>query len=329
VAQFSLVEMTPPTLLAVPNFSDGRDMHVITAIGRALAQEGRASSSQVAGDPTEAWCEGGVRLLDMHHDRDHHRSVFTVAGRPIELADAVLAGAAVAVERINVMARRSDERGQTGEHPYVGALDVAPVVYLDAAARGAACAEALVVADRIGGELHVPVFLYGELTSADGGSERTRAELRRGGPSGLAGRMSAGLRPDFGPCRLHPTAGATLVGSREPLVAFNLQLAPPATVADARAIAALIREGGSEGLPSVRAIGVSVSGGVAQVSMNIERPLEVPMAVAIEAVSRHAPVSSAELVGLAPRAALEGLPHHVPLHGFDPARHVIENALGF
>jgi glutamate formiminotransferase/glutamate formiminotransferase/formiminotetrahydrofolate cyclodeaminase len=147
-------------------------------------------------------------------------------------------------------------------------------------------------------------------------------------------RMSGGddsqtpLSPDFGPARIHPTAGATLVAAREPLVAFNLRLSPPAAVADARAIAARIRDGGAEGLPGVRAIGIALSEGGGQVSMNVERPLELPLAQVIEAVQAHAAVASAELVGLAPRAALAGFPEDVPLLGFDPARHVIENALG-
>ena len=128
---------------------------------------------------------------------------------------------------------------------------------------------------------------------------------------------------------MHASAGATLVAAREPLVAFNLELQPPAGVGDARMIAGLIREGGEEGLPGVRAIGVALNGGVGQVSMNVERPLDVPLALVVEAVSRHRPVRAAELVGLAPRAALEGFPRDLPLRGFDPARHVIENALGF
>jgi len=127
---------------------------------------------------------------------------------------------------------------------------------------------------------------------------------------------------------MHPTAGATLVAAREPLVAFNLQLSSPATVQDAGRIAAMIREGGAEGMPGVRAIGVRLGGGVAQVSMNLERPLETPLALVVAAVSRHAGVAGAELVGLAPRAALAGFPEDVPFPGFDPARHVIENAVG-
>lgn len=296
---------------------------------------------------------GGARLLDVHSDGDHHRAVITLAGRPGTLAEALWAGAAEAVRRVDV----SDGRGS---HPHVGATDVVPVVYLDPAQRGAACAEALVAADLIGGRLGVPVFLYGEL--ADG---RTRAELRRGGVDSLAERMRAGeLRPDFGPSAVHPTAGATLVAARGPLVAFNLELAPPNTVEDARRIAGLIREGGAEGLPGVRAIGVAlrrepaggspIGGGgedgpggarsearegergragsaphvTAQVSMNVEHPAQTPLRTVVEAVRRHAEVACAELVGLAPAAAMEGFPEDVPIPGFDPARHTIENALG-
>ena len=189
--------------------------------------------------------------------------------------------------------------------------------------RGAACAEALVAAEEIGA-LGVPVFLYGEL-----GDGRTRAELRRGGVKALAERMRSGeLTPDFGPAAPHPTAGATLVGARPPLVAFNLELMPPATVADARRIAGLIREGGAEGLPGVRAIGVALDGRGPQVSFNIERPTEVPLRTVVEAVEAHAVIACAELVGLAPAAALEGFPTDLPMPGFDPARHVIEKALG-
>jgi glutamate formiminotransferase len=172
----------------------------------------------------------------------------------------------------------------------------------------------------------VPVFLYGEL-----GDGRARAELRRGGVQALTERMRSGeLTPDFGPAVPHPTAGAALVGARPPLVAFNLELASPATVADARRIAGLIREGGAEGLPGVRAIGVALDGDppTPQVSCNIERPTEVPLRTVVEAVRAHAAVACAELVGLAPAAALEGFPAEVPMPGFDPARHTIEKALG-
>jgi glutamate formiminotransferase len=292
------------SLLAVPNVSEGRDVSVVQTISRMLSSD-------------------GVRLLDVHSDEDHHRSVYTLAGAPGALSGALLRGAAEATVRIDVV-RDSDAPTLRGEHPHVGALDVAPVVYLDESSRGAACAEALVIADRIGHELSVPVFLYGEL-----GGGRTRAQLRSGGIARLTQRIAAGeLRPDFGPPLPHPTAGATLVAARAPLVAFNLQLAPPATVADARRIAALIREGGAEGLPGVRAIGVQLGGDVAQVSMNVERPCETPLALVIERVRAHAPIAAGELVGLAPRCAFADFPDDIPLPGFDPSTRLIEQLLG-
>jgi glutamate formiminotransferase/glutamate formiminotransferase/formiminotetrahydrofolate cyclodeaminase len=291
-------------LLAVPNVSEGRDRQTIDAIAKAFMATGDA------------------RLLDTHSDPDHHRSVYTLAGHPGHLSSALLAGACAAIERIDVGAAR--DPANIGQHPHVGAVDVVPIVYLERSQRGAACAEALVVAAGIGERLEVPVFLYGAL--ADG---RSRAELRRGGVGALGERLATGeLRPDFGPSRLHPTAGATLVAAREPLVAFNVELAPPATVERASRIAALIRDGGPEGLPGVRAIGASLRGGsVAQVSMNVEHPLEVPLRAVVEAVAKHAEVARAELVGLAPRAALEGFPSDLALVSFDPGTHVIENAL--
>jgi glutamate formiminotransferase / 5-formyltetrahydrofolate cyclo-ligase len=292
--------------MAVPNVSEGRDAATVQAISSAFTN-----------------AAGEVRLLDVHCDVDHHRSVYTLAGAPGTLSGALLAGAGEAVSRIDVMSSAGAGESR-GEHPHVGALDVAPVVYLDESSRGAAFAEALVLADRIGDELSVPVFLYGELAGG-----RTRAQLRAGGVVGLSRRIVAGeLRPDFGPPRLHPSAGATLIAARAPLVAFNLQLAPPASIEDARRIAALIREGGTEGLPGVRAIGVQLAGAVAQVSMNVERPFEVPLGLVAERVRVHADIARGELVGLAPRGALTGFPQDIPLPGFDPARHVIENALG-
>ncbi|MDQ6751685.1 MAG: glutamate formiminotransferase, partial [Actinomycetota bacterium] len=132
-----------------------------------------------------------------------------------------------------------------------------------------------------------------------------------------------------GPAKPGPGAGATLVGARAPLVAFNLELAAPATVDEAQAIALRIREGGPEGLPGVRAIGLELAGpGVAQVSCNVEDPARTPLAAVVAAVRRHAPVAACELVGLAPAAAFDGFPADVALPGFDPERHLIERVLG-
>ena len=279
------------TLLAVPNFSEGRDTNTIEAIGSAF----------------------GAGLLDVHADGDHNRSVFTVVGTSGELAYKVKDAAATAAELIDVSAH-------SGIHPRIGAIDVAPIVYLNTDDRGAACAEALVLGDLLGEDLGIPVFTYGEL--ADG---RTRAELRRGGPAQLARRMRQDeLRPDFGPREMHPTAGAVLVGARPPLVAFNLELDEQTQLEEAQRIAAAIREGGEEGLDGVRAIGLWLPDrGVAQVSTNVEEPSATPLAAVVEAVSRHARVSSTELVGLAPRVAFDGFPDELPISN----RRTIEDAL--
>ncbi|HEU4658494.1 MAG TPA: hypothetical protein VFR97_13260 [Capillimicrobium sp.] len=282
-------------LIAVPNVSEGRDRRAIDAIAGAFET-------------------GGARVLDVHADPDHHRSVFTLAAPAGQLANALVTGAREVVARVDVSAH-------PGLHPHVGALDVAPIVFLDDRQRGEAVAEALVLADRLGDELDVPVLLYGAL-----GGGRTRAELRRGGPSALRERLARGeLRTDFGPPAPHPTAGATLVAARAPLVAFNLELAAPATLDDARAIAARIREGGTDGLPGVRAIGLQLAarGGVAQISMNVEDHRAVPLARVVEAVRRLAPVAEAEVIGLPPEAAFVGYPADLPTRN----RRTLEEAL--
>lgn len=283
-------------LLAVPNVSEGRDAAAIEAIRAAFTST-------------------GARLLDVHTDPDHHRSVFTLAAPPGELAPALAAGAREALARVDLTEAR-------GLHPHAGVVDVVPVVHLDDARRGAACAEALVAAHLIGEEVGVPVLLYGGL--ADG---RTRAELRRGGPTQLARRLECGdLRPDFGPSRTDPRHGATLVAARPPLVAFNVELAGPATVDEARAIAAAVREGGEEGFPGVRAIGLELAarGGVAQVSLNVEDHRAVPLAAVVQAIGRHAPIAECELVGLAPAAAFDGFPADLEVRN----RRTVEHALG-
>jgi len=282
-------------LIAVPNVSEGRDPLVLATIGDAFAT-------------------AGARVLDVHSDPDHHRSVFTLAAAPGRLAGALVAGAREVVRLLDI-------RAHPGIHPHVGALDVAPIVFLDEARRGAAVAEALVLADRLGDELEVPVFLYGVLAGG-----RTRAEVRRGGLAVLAERMRAQeLEPDYGPPAPHPTAGAALVAARPPLIAFNLELAPPATLEDARRIAADIRESGPHGLPGLRAIGLTLAarGDVAQVSMNVEDHLALPLAQVVEAVRARAEVAEAEVIGLPPEAAFAGFPEDLPVRN----RRTLEDAL--
>jgi glutamate formiminotransferase len=262
------------TLVAVPNVSEGRDEAVLDAIGAAFATH--------------------ARVLHRSADPDHHRAVFFLAGEPGRLHRALAAGAGAAADRI-------DLTRHAGLHPRVGALDVAPVVYLDEAERGAAIAEALLAADAIGAA-GIPVFLYGELAGG-----RTRAELRAGGPAGLAAR---GTPPDYGPAELHPTAGATLVAARPPLLAYNLELAPPATLAEAKAIAARLRTE----LPGVKALGLYLEEqGIVQVSTNVEDHREVTLADVLAAVRSEHEVRAAELVAPAPEAALAGWPAEVEL----------------
>jgi glutamate formiminotransferase/glutamate formiminotransferase/formiminotetrahydrofolate cyclodeaminase len=284
-------------LLSAPNFSEGRDHDVLEAIERELAP---------------------ARFLDLHVDPDHNRSVFTIAGAQGELAPALLGAARAALRLI-------DLRTHEGLHPYVGAIDVAPVVYLDEDRRGAACAEALTAAALMGDRLELPVFLYGELATRPEHLER--ADLRRGGPAALADRMAGGeLVPDYGPALPHPTAGAVLVTARPPLVAFNLDLVTD-DVETARRIAGTLREADG-GLPGVRAIGLFLpERGRAQVSTNVHDYRATPLREIVARVRAQAEVADAELVGLAPRAALEGFPDDVRLRGFSPERHVIEEAL--
>jgi glutamate formiminotransferase / 5-formyltetrahydrofolate cyclo-ligase len=290
-----------PALLAVPNVSTGREPDRIAALRGAFSRD--------------------ARLLDSHSDPDHDRTVFTLTGGQGALRESLLAGAEMAIEAVD-MARYA------GLHPAVGALDVCPVVWLGAAERDAAMAEALAVAERIGA-LGVPVFLYGELASAPERAER--AYFRNGGPAELRLRMESGeLRPDHGPGLPHRSAGVTLVTARPPLAAFNVEL-DSGDVEVARSVAAGLRESGG-GLPGVRAIGLALSGGRGQVSTNVHDPLAISLAEVVERVRSLAatlgarPVE-AELVGLVPEAALAGYPEDVPMRGFDPDRHTIERRL--
>ena len=284
-------------LVAVPNVSEGRDEGLVERLGKAFAP---------------------ARLLDTHHDADHGRAVFTLAARQGALSDGLVQGARATIESIDLAQHQ-------GLHPYVGALDVMPVVYREPSQRGAACAEVLAAAGRIGAELAVPVVLYGELATRPEHAER--ADLRKGGPAGLAARIEAGeVVPDFGPRRAHPSMGVVLATARPPLVAFNVDLLSD-DVEIAREIASAIRESGG-GLPGVRAIGLYLGDrGRAQVSTNVQDHLATPLAAVVEAVRARAEVAEAELVGLAPRAVFEGFPGDVTLRGFDPDRHMLENAL--
>ena len=263
-------------LESVPNFSEGRDRETIAAIGDALASS--------------------ARLLDVHADADHNRSVFTLVGDDRALVDSLVAGVRVAVDRI-------DLRRHEGVHPRIGVADVVPFVPLrsDDLPRARAAAErfARLVAD----ELDLPVFLYAP-------PERGPAFYRRGGIDALRRRLDAReLEPDFGPPRLHETAGGVIAGARMPLIAFNVNLR--GTIEVARGIAAVVRERGG-GFPGVRALGVELArAGLVQVSMNVEdwqaAPLyDIVARITAEAEARGAEVVGSELVGLMPGGAAAG-----------------------
>jgi glutamate formiminotransferase / 5-formyltetrahydrofolate cyclo-ligase len=281
-------------LESVPNFSEGRDRETIDAIGSALG--------------------GGARLLDVHSDADHNRSVFTLVGDDMVLVEALLAGIAVARERI-------DLRHHEGAHPRVGAADVVPIVPLRAGDMERARAAALELGGRIGDELSLPVFLYGELAPGRG-----PAFFRQGGTDGLARRLAAGeLEPDFGPAELDPRAGGVVVGARRPLIAFNVDLRG-ATLDDARAIASVVRERDG-GFPGVRALGLDLPGaGRVQVSMNVEdweaaALHEIVARIEAEAASRRIEVAGSELVGLMPAgAAATAAGALLRIDGFDATR---------
>jgi glutamate formiminotransferase len=284
-------------LESVPNFSEGRDAGTIEALRSALSAH--------------------ADLLDVHSDADHNRSVFTLVGDETSLVEALLAGIACARERI-------DLRSHEGAHPRIGAADVVPIVALDPKDRERARDCALRLADRIGAELGLPVFLYG-----DSASERGPAFYRRGGPEELQRRIDAGeLRPDYGPARLDEHAGGVIVGARRPLIAFNVNLATD-DVEIARAIAAVVREKGG-GFPGVRALGLLLPrAGWAQVSMNVEdyeaaALHEIVQRVEDEARARGVEVAGSELVGLMPAgAAAAAAGAMLRIEGFNRS-HVLE-----
>jgi glutamate formiminotransferase len=278
-------------LESVPNFSEGRDPTVVDAIGAALATH--------------------ARLLDVHADPDHNRSVFTVVGTEHRLEAGLLAAVKVARERI-------DLRLHEGMHPRIGAVDVIPLVPIAADDLDRARDAALGVAERIG-ELGLPVFVYEP-------PARGPAFFRRGGLGELARRVEAGeLAPDFGPRRLDPAAGAVLVGARRPLIAFNVNIRGP--LETAREIAALVREGGEAGFQGVRALGLELRrAGLVQVSMNVEdweaaALHELVARIEREATARGAEPAGSELVGLMPAgAAAAAAGAALRLEGFDASR---------
>ena len=298
--------MPPKLFEAVPNFSEGRDGTKISRI-----------TSSVRNTP-------GVRVLNLHSDPDHNRSVLTFVGE-----EEPLLRASVALAR--ACAREIDLAAQSGVHPRMGSLDVLPFVPLGPPLSDATLEDAVSLARSTGeaiGSLGLPVYLYGAAASAP--HRENLAEVRRGGYDGLVTRADDPLwKPDYGPEKPPPQAGAIAVGARPFLVAFNAYL-DTNDVEVARAVAGEVRERDG-GLTGVKALGLEVEGR-AQVSMNLTDLERTSISTALEAVRRSAErrgarVESTELVGLVPLAAvLEAARHYLALPELGP-EHVLEAAL--
>jgi glutamate formiminotransferase/formiminotetrahydrofolate cyclodeaminase len=280
----------------VPNFSEGRRRDVVDALVQSFAEV------------------AGVTFLDAEMDADHNRSVITFAGEPEAVVEAAVRAVRCAMERI-------DLTQHTGQHPRMGAADVVPFVPV-ADVTLEDCAElARICGRRIGDELGLPVFLYE--AAATRPSRVSLAEVRRGQFEGLRDAIGRDpdRQPDFGPARIHPTAGATAVGARRFLVAFNANL-NTGDVRVAKAVAAAVREQ-SGGLKNVRALGFSIEDGRrAQVSMNLVNTEATPIhrvlhVVRAEAARHGAAISGCEVVGLIPQSAmLDSAEHALQLEGF-------------
>ncbi len=294
-----------PILECVPNFSEGMDAKVVRQIVASMRVE-------------------GVRLLDYSLDADHNRSVVTIAGNPAAVVEAATLAAGKAAQLIDLTA-------QTGVHPRIGAADVVPFVPVS----GISLADAATLARQAGLQIWrrfgVPVYFYG---AAAGRPDRVLLEdVRRGQFEGLreAVLKDASRRPDVGGPELHPSAGASAVGAREFLIAYNLYLAPSADISHARAIARDLR-GSSGGLHGVKALGV-LANGRPQVTMNVTNFLRTPMPEVHQAVARLAhdrgtAIADGELIGLLPETAYEATAAWLQeIPSFDPAEKILERRL--
>lgn len=290
---------------SVPNISNARRADVVETGARAVRS-------------------AGARLLDLHRDRDHDRTVYTIAGDPDHVVAALDALADTAITAL-------DLRRQTGVHPRVGVVDVVPFVPIGDVPLETCVALARHFGAGLAARHDLPVFLYDAAATA---APRRRLEaIRRGGLEALAARMrdDPAWQPDFGPAVPHPSAGVTIVGARIPLIAWNIQLATD-NVAVATAIARAIRES-SGGLPGVKALGVPLAArGLAQVTMNLTDYRVTSMRTVFEAVVAAAAthgvsVVDTEIVGLVPRAALSDEDARLlRVRDYD-GRHILEHRL--
>ncbi|QUL99697.1 MAG: glutamate formimidoyltransferase [Candidatus Fermentithermobacillus carboniphilus] len=291
--------MEPQVVECVPNFSEGRDQEVVNQIVQSIRS-----------------C--GCRVLDVSSDASHNRTVVTFTGTPARVEEAAFQCTKRAAELIDMERHR-------GEHPRIGATDVIPFVPIRGVTMDECVQMARRVGKRIGEELHIPVYLYAKAATRE---DRVRLpDIRKGEYEGLkeAIKVDPARAPDYGPLELHPTAGATAVGARPPLIAFNVNLDTP-DVRIAKSIARDIRES-SGGLPHVQAKGVIIEEtGLAQVTMNLLDYQETPISLVYqhieeEARKRGTNIRDSEIVGMVPLdALLEVVYSRLKLKGFSKHR---------
>ena len=271
-----------PIIESIPNVSEGRRTEVVERLAAAIRRI------------------DGVRLLDYSSDASHNRSVFTLVGDAAPLQAATLALFEAAVAEI-------DLRSHRGEHPRLGAVDVVPFVPIEGVTMSECVSLAKDVGSAVAQRFGVPVFLYED--ASDNPLRRNLEDIRRGEFEGLAAKMATpGWTPDYGPAAPHPSAGATVIGARMPLIAYNINLDTD-RLDVAKKIAAAIRHS-SGGLRYVKAMGVKVDDrNLAQVSMNLTNYQKTPIFRVFEMVKREAErygvsILESEIVGLVPSAAL-------------------------
>jgi glutamate formiminotransferase/formiminotetrahydrofolate cyclodeaminase len=288
----------------VPNFSEGRRPEVIAAIRDAIA------------------AVDSVALLDVSSDASHNRTVVTFVVSVDHAVDAAFAGIRAARDRI-------DLNSHSGEHPRMGATDVVPFVPLEGSTMEDCIVLARQLGERVGKELEIPVFLYERAATRP--DRENLADVRRGEFEGIRDEMKSGAAnrvPDFGPSKIHPTAGAVAIGARPFLVAYNVYLGPASNLAVAKDVAKAVR-GSSGGLRHVKGLGLEVDG-QAQVSMNLVDTEKTPLYRAFDAVKMEAEAQGvsptwSEIVGLVPeRALFETAARHIQLRDFKPEI-VLEN----
>lgn len=295
-----------PLIECVPNISEGRRLDVVQSIVDSIRRV------------------PGARVLDVSSDASHNRSVITMVGDAPAMKAAVLTLFDRALDVI-------DLRSHSGEHPRLGAVDVVPFVPIAAIRMEDCVGLARDTAQAVASRYRLPVFLYD--AAATSPSRRNLADIRRGEFEGLAAKLALPeWAPDFGPAVPHPSAGATVIGARMPLIAFNVNLATD-RLDIAREIAIAVRQS-SGGLPAVKALGLSLADrGIVQVSMNLTNCQQTSIATAFAAVKgaaeRHGVrVVESEIIGLVPEAALAGIdPADLLLRGFSQ-RQVLEKRLG-